>query len=436
MSDLLSMSDEDFMKLNGAPDPAPASDEANAPVVEDGNEAQDETVETNEAADADTAENGDQAGDEDNEESADDAAGSAGSDAGDGEDGDEGGTEKPADGAEGSADAPGSEAGKDVAKPAGEPGDKAAGTDAAAAVDKDGKPVVPEGGAQPPLKPEELQAFYAEVMKPFRANGKTVTPRSPEEVIRLMQMGAGFGRKLQDMQPHIKTLRLLEKENLLDPTELSYLIDLRNKNPEAIKKLIKDSNIDPLDLNIGDNVDYTPVNRSVSDAEVAFEDALAAIKDRPNGSDTIQLINQTWDKESLALLWEQPALLDVFQTQRENGVYDKIVAEIEHQKTFGKIPHNTPFVQAYTIAGDSLVKSGGLPGAPSDQPAPVTETPKPAVQPRVLATRTQPPKPAVANNDKAKAAAPTQSSPRKAAAVINPLDMPDDVFLKQFEGRL
>lgn len=447
MSDLLGMSDEDFLKLN-APGPAPASGEPNpGSAVEEADESQ--TGSTAQDANETTGNDGAQSGDDDdagNDDAADadgddenggsdDSAGSAGSDAADGEDGDQGGAEKPADGAEGSAAAPGSETGKDGAKPVDPDADAKNPKDGADA----GKPAGTEGGAEPAViqpKPEELQAFYAEVMKPFKANGKTVTPRSPEDVIRLMQMGAGFGRKLQDIQPHVKTLRMLEKENLLDPNELSYLIDLRNKNPEAIKKLIKDSNIDPLDLNIGDNVDYTPVNRSVSDAEVAFEDALSALKERTNGSETIQIINQTWDKESLALIWEQPALLDVFQTQRENGVYDKIVAEIEHQKTFGLIPHNTPFVQAYTIAGDALVKSGGLPGAPSDQPAPVTETPKPAVQPRVLATRTQPPKPAVAHNDKANAAAPTQSSTRKAAAVINPLSMSDDEFLKRFEGRL
>ena len=51
-----------------------------------------------------------------------------------------------------------------------------------------------------------------------------------------MQMGAGYGRKLQDMQPHLKTLRMLEKNNLLDEGKLSYLIDLDQKNPDAIKK--------------------------------------------------------------------------------------------------------------------------------------------------------------------------------------------------------
>ncbi len=419
MSDLLAMSDEDFLKLN-EPGPAPANDGA-APVVVDGNETR--TTETQPNAGAIT--------EVETQEKADDLAGSDGADADAGKDGDETGAAGLDAAATGTVAAPGSEAGK-----AGETKDLAAadaGNKPAGEADPkpDGAKAVTEE-----IKPVDYEGFFKEVMKPFKANGKTVEPRSPEEVIRLMQMGAGFGRKLQDMQPHIKTLRMLEKENLLDPNELSYLIDLRNKNPDAIKKLIKESNIDPLDLNMEDNVDYKPVNRSVSDAEVAFEDALVNLKDRPTGNETIQHINQTWDKESLALLWDQPGLLEVFQDQRENGIYDKIVAEISHQKTFGKIAPNTPFIRAYTIAGDALAKSGGLKPSSKEEPAPVAETLKPAHQPQVIGTRVQTPKPVVANSDKAKAAESTQSSARKASAIVNPLSMPDDVFMKTFEGRL
>lgn len=420
MSDLLAMSDEDFLKLN-EPGPAPASAEQSAS-VEDGNETQ-----TTENTGTETAENQD--------EDDGDAAAAAGSDADGDQDGNENGDAGSDDDAGASAAAPGStdgEGGEGKDPAAADTGDKPAGE---ADPKSDGKA---KDGAEPAVTAEPInyETFFKEVMKPFKANGKTVEPRSPEEVIRLMQMGAGFGRKLQDMQPHIKTLKMLEKENLLDPTELSYLIDLRNKNPDAIKKLIKDSNIDPLDLNIEDNVDYKPVNRSVSDAEVAFEDALANLKDRPNGSETIQIINQTWDKESLALVWEQPNLLDIFQTQRENGIYDKIVAEIEHRKVFGKIAPNTPFIQAYTTVGDELHKSGALGTIAPEQTAAVTETPQPAATPKVIATRVQTPPPVVSNNDKAKAAASTPTSSKKAGALINPLEMADDVFLKTFEGRL
>lgn len=290
------------------------------------------------------------------------------------------------------------------------------------------------------MKPEELAGFYDQVMKPFKANGRDITLRSPEEAIRLMQMGAGYGRKLQDMQPHLKTLRMLEKNDLLDEGKLSYLIDLDKKNPDAIKKLIKDAGLDPLDLNIEDNASYRPTNHGVSDTEVAFSEALKDVSAQPGGRETIQHINTTWDQLSKEAIWAQPELLGIFQSQRENGLYDQITAEVDRKKMLGEIKPNTPFIEAYKIAGDALVATNSL-ILPAAETAPKTTEKAPAAQAgqqpgRVLGTRTAAPKSAAANNDKAKAAASPSSSTRKAKEIVNPLDMADDDFLKQFNGRI
>jgi hypothetical protein len=294
------------------------------------------------------------------------------------------------------------------------------------------------------MKPEDLVTFYDQVMKPFKANGREIKLRNPEEAIRLMQMGAGYGRKLQDMQPHLKTLRMLEKNNLLDEGKLSYLIDLDQKNPEAIKKLIKDAGIDPLDMNMDDNSNYRLTNHSVSDTEVAFSEALKDVATQPGGRETIQQINSTWDKTSKEAIWAQPELLRIIQSQKENGLFNQISAEMERKKMLGEIAPNTPFLEAYKIAGDALASSNSLILSGSEQqPEPKPANPTPAAQPkvdpnagRVLGTRAAAPKSGVTSNAKAKAAASPQSSSRKAKETVNPLDMADDEFLKQFNGRI
>lgn len=290
------------------------------------------------------------------------------------------------------------------------------------------------------MKPEELAGFYDQVMKPFKANGREIQLRTPEEAIRLMQMGAGYGRKLQDMQPHLKTLRMLEKNNLLDQNKLGFLIDLNSKNPEAIKKLIKDSGIDPLDLNMDDNANYRPTDHSVSDNEVAFAEALKDVSSQPGGRETIQHINSTWDQKSKEFLWGNPEVLAVIQDQRTNGIYDAITAEIDRKKMLGEIAPNVPFLEAYKIAGDALVASKSL-TQPGSQPATQPSNSAPAQKAdqqagRVLGTRTAAPKSSATNSDKAKAASSPTNSSRKAKETINPLDMADDDFLKQFENRL
>lgn len=345
-------------------------------------------------------------------------------------------------------------AGKEPGKNVGKPGEGADGKDKpkedAAGKDKAVTPdpkIDPKAAQQAPLvrsskdmKPEELAGFYDQVMKPFKANGREIQLRSPEEAIRLMQMGAGYGRKLQDMQPHLKTLRMLEKNNLLDQEKLGFLIDINSKNPEAIKKLIKDSGIDPLDLNMEDNANYRPTDHSVSDNEVAFAEALKDVSSQPGGRDTIQHINSTWDQQSKEFLWGNPEVLAVIQDQRSNGIYDAITAEIDRKKMLGEIAPNVPFLEAYKIAGDALVASKSL-TQPGSAPAPQSSNPAPAPKAdqqvgRVLGTRTAAPKSSATNSDKAKAASSPTNSSRKAKETINPLDMADDDFLKQFENRL
>jgi len=293
-------------------------------------------------------------------------------------------------------------------------------------------------------KPVNYEEFYKQIMTPFKANGRMIELKSPDEAVRLMQMGAGYGRKIQDLQPHLKTLRMLEKNDLLDEGKLSFLIDINQKNPEAIKKLIKDAGIDPLDLNNEDNVGYKPTNHAVSDKEMAFQEALTDIQSHANGQETLRLINQTWDPDSKAALWDQPEIMRVIQSQRDNGIYDQIVTEMDRQKLLGTIPQSTPFLQAYKMAGDHLQANNGFrlpPGQEgqiqNQQTHPTEQSGAHAPQTQVIATRPAAPKAQVTNGEKAAAATPTKSSPsRGKAPLVNPLEMADDDFIKQFNGRL
>lgn len=282
-----------------------------------------------------------------------------------------------------------------------------------------------------PLSEEQLRAFYAQVMKPFKANNKELTIRTPEEAIRLMQMGAGYGKKLNDLQPHLKALRTLEKHGLLDEKRLSFLIDVNQKNPEAIKQLLRDAKIDPLDLNMEEGAGYKAPDYSVSDAETAFSEVLADVRAAKGGVETIRHVNESWDEPSKARLWQTPEILRVIQTQRETGIYDQIVAEMERQKLFGTIASNTPFLDAYKQAGDSLVKAAGInPAAVQQtQPAPVPVQPK---APVALGTGTAKLKTPVSNDAKARAAASSTNKAAKVVAPVDMLDMSDDDFMKHF----
>lgn len=440
------MSDDDFLKLG--PSSTGSDEGASAPssAYEEGEQNQGEDDAANAGGDDSSADGGASGGDAD----PDPEAGADPEPKGEGKA--TKGDDDPSDEDVSKAKPP---AGKEQGKDGGKPGEDAdgkdkpkegeEGKDKAVTPDpkfdsknvKDAAPVV---RSSKDMKPEELANFYDQVMKPFKANGREIQLRTPEEAIRLMQMGAGYGRKLQDMQPHLKTLRMLEKNNLLDQEKLGFLIDINSKNPEAIKKLIKDSGIDPLDLNMDDNANYRPTDHSVSDNEIAFAEALKDVSSQPGGRDTIQHINSTWDQQSKEFLWGNPEVLAVIQDQRQSGIYAAITAEIDRKKMLGEIAPTVPFLEAYKIAGDALVAANSLPAAGSEpEPKPANPAPAPKADQqagRVLGTRTAAPKSSATNSDKAKAAGSPTNSSRKAKETINPLDMADDDFLKQFENRL
>lgn len=269
---------------------------------------------------------------------------------------------------------------------------------------------------------QDYEGFYKKVMAPFVANGKTIELRTPEEAIQLMQMGANYTRKMQSIAPHRKLLLMLENNGLLDESKLSFLIDIEKKNPEAIKKLVKDAGIDPMDIDTAVEPTYLGGNHQVSDDEANFKSVLEDMKSTQTGLETLKVINSNWDQASKEVLWKNPEVMAVIQQQRELGVYDKIAAEVERQRTLGTIPTQMPFVEAYRVVGTQLLQA---------QP----QTPA-VTAPTSVGTTVAKPKPAAANGDKVSAASPTRSTPRKAESFINPLAMSDEEFMKQMSPRL
>lgn len=262
---------------------------------------------------------------------------------------------------------------------------------------------------------------YKKVMAPFKANGKEINLASPEEAIKLMQMGANYTKKMQALQPNLKLLKMLENQGLLDEGKLSYLIDLDKKNPAAIQQLIKDSGIDPLEIDTTKDTGYVPSNHSVSDQELQFKEALDNLYSIQGGNEMIVAIDKQWDDASKQAIYKEPAVLGYLAQQKENGIYDRVMAEVEKQKMLGNL-NGIPILQAYQTVGQNMQAQGAF-----NQPAE-----------KVVETRAKVVNQAkVANNDKARAASPTKTAPSKTTVQdFNPLAMSDEDFLKHMQTKL
>lgn len=289
----------------------------------------------------------------------------------------------------------------------------------------------PEGEAEAVAQPVNHEDFYKKVMAPFVANGKTIELKTPEEVIQLMQQGANYTRKMQAIAPHRKMLTMAQNNGITED-KLSFLIDLEKGNPEAIQKFLKDKGVDPLTIDTDAEPTYREGTHKVSDNEVAFQTNLEELGSTPEGKETLQIINSTWDDASKEVLWGEPGLMPVIHAQKANGIYDRIVSEVDRRKMLGQITPETSFITAYRTVGDDLFKSGGFNDLAPAKPAPAVVPPvKTAV-----ATTAAAPVAAVDNGDKASAASPTRSTPKPAKAIVNPLAMSDAEFEAHFASNL
>lgn len=282
------------------------------------------------------------------------------------------------------------------------------------------------GKEQPDTAPEvNYEEEYKRILAPFKANGKEMQVHSIDEAITLMQMGANYNKKMAGMKPAMKTLKLLENNGLLDEEKLSFLIDLDKKNPEAIKKLVQESGIDPLEL--GGKSEYKPNTYTVDERELELDAVLEELQDTPTFSKTIDLVSTKWDGPSKQVIAAQPQLLKVLNDHMSRGIYDLISTEVERNRMLGRL-NGLSDLEAYKAVGDEIEARGGfahlVPKKPEAAPQRVPVTPPPkAADPAV-------------RSQKLAASPPKSAAPAAPAADFNPLALSDEEFSKIGNPRL
>ena len=260
---------------------------------------------------------------------------------------------------------------------------------------------------------------YERVMAPFKANGKELSIDSVDEAIQLMQMGANYSQKMTALKPNLKLLKMLENNSLLTEAKLSYLIDLDKKNPDAIKQLIQDSGLDPLDVETSDNTDYKPSTYTVNDKEIELDAVLEEIQDTSTYSKTIDLVSNKWDEASRKIVVDNPQIIKLINEHVSNGMYAQIDSTVTKERMLGRL-NGLSDIEAYRQIGDQINASGGF----------ANDAQKPTPQPRSTPKPKKQPDPKMASRKKA--AAPTKSAPTKSTlpADFNPLNLSDEDFEK------
>lgn len=377
--DINSMSDEDFEALFNA--------EFDAPEEEDDTDA-----ETPEDEDLQESEDDEQEDDSDDEDEEIDTETYAGDDQGEGD-------EPEGEGAEGGKGKSKGRGGKEESSE--EAGDAAEEQDSEESGDEN---------SDSPDPTDDLKKIF----EPFKANGVEMQVKNVDEARTLMQMGANYHKKMATIKPHLKRVQTLEQNKISDD-DLNLLIDIKKGDRGAIKKLLADQKVDPIDLDFDDALEYKAKDYTVSDTQFELNNVIEELKESKSFDRTIEVVGNQWDAASRNTIAENPELLRGIHDQIANGDFDVIIAEVAREKALGRLT-GVSDLEAYVTTYGKMSQN----------------TPAPAPAPKASTNR---PDPRAAKKEKAKRSAGISRGGRGNTNVADVPDisrMSDDDFEKFF----
>ena len=276
-------------------------------------------------------------------------------------------------------------------------------------------------GDTPETTEFDYESAYKKVSEPFKANGIDMQVKSPEDIVRLMQMGANYQKKMGKLKPNLKIIKMLENNELLDEAKLNNLIDLSKKDPKAIAKLVKESDVDPLEIDKDAPTEYEPTNYSITDKEYNLDRVLDDIKDTETFNKTINVLTKEWDTESRSTISDQPEIIGIVNAHMANGIYDEVNAVLQQEKALGKL-NGIPDVEAYRQVAEHMNKNN------------MFKQPESAGKSKVSSKTDE--KADADRDKKRKAAAPVkQTTTKKAPPDDNFLGLSDEDFMKKYAIR-
>ncbi len=206
----------------------------------------------------------------------------------------------------------------------------------------------------------KLKAFYEKVTGEFKANGKTIKGfNDPDKIIQGLQKAIGFEEKNAVINKHKQFLSPLKERGMLEnPEKFNLALSILDGDKEAIKKHLKDLDINPvLDLDL-DEIDYKPKQHLASEGKVVLNDALdyaetIGVKDRLN-----EVLVKDMDDGSFIDFIKYPKLRNDLVEHLQDGTYDLVKARIDEIRLTDMSGDYKALkmVDQYRYALESLVK--------------------------------------------------------------------------------
>ena len=248
------------------------------------------------------------------------------------------------------------------------------------------------------------------IMAPLKANGHEVQVKSAEDARRLIQMGLNYDDKMVAIKPVRLAGKALEragiiKDGVVDEDALNRMIDFNNGDIEVMKERLKELEIDPLDLDL-DATDYQAQDHMVSEHSIELDDIQQQLNTRGTTEQVVTALD-SMDEGSKNYFSDNPQQLLGLEQDITNGVFDEINGNVQYERRMGRLAGKTD-MEAY-------IEFAQARGQAMQDPNPVAEQPVKKV-----------------NTTKRAKAAGSKPALSKTTEAVNPFDMTDEEFEKQF----
>lgn len=213
-----------------------------------------------------------------------------------------------------------------------------------------------ENEKQQETAPTEIdyKKFYETVTQDFKASGKVIPGvKEPEKFIKALQMATDYALKTAALKPALKRVKMLDG---ISDEEFTEMLDFRKRNPEVIKKALKEANLDPIDLDL-ENIQYTPQSKIMSDADYEFKETIEKLsqEDAVAFQRTQNIVLNELDSSSKTTVLSNPHILAALQSEVASGRFEKIQAQALQLKAFGGY-NNVPDIELYSFIANEMDK--------------------------------------------------------------------------------
>ena len=214
--------------------------------------------------------------------------------------------------------------------------------------------------------------FYEQVTSEYKANGKVMPGiKDPEDFKRALSMAANYAQKTTALKPHLGRVKMLQD---VTDDELNEMMDFRNRDPEVIKKAMQDAKLDPMEIDIDEEVQYTARDHRLSQEQIEFEEIVDPLRNTPEFDTVTEVVTKLWDARSSKELMDNPTLLAGLHEEITMGRFEPVQTKLDQLRSLGKGDGMTDLELYKAIAQDMV---DNAPSKPDIDSAPQKEVQDP-----------------------------------------------------------